>query len=131
MLFFFYSEKYEYVGRLLRPGEQPTSYSDEEDETTGSESKNSKDDIKNINSSEAAPAPADKPKDEWPNKWQEEKDEKEEKENTLISTGNSHIITERLSFIDILFNHGPAKPFNNYQNNEFDANGTNNERKKP
>jgi len=49
-----FKEKYEYVGRLLRPGEQPNSYSDEEDETTGSDSNksNSKDDIKTINSSE-------------------------------------------------------------------------------
>lgn len=25
------SEKYEYIGKLLKPGEQPTEYSDEED----------------------------------------------------------------------------------------------------
>lgn len=27
-----FSEKYTYVGKLLKPGEQPTSYSDEEDD---------------------------------------------------------------------------------------------------
>lgn len=26
------TEKYEYVGRLLKPGEEPASYSDEEDD---------------------------------------------------------------------------------------------------
>lgn len=28
----FFLEKYDFVGRLLKPGEQPTNYSDEEDE---------------------------------------------------------------------------------------------------
>lgn len=33
-------EKYDYVGRLLKPGEQPTNYSDEEDEpASGDKSK--------------------------------------------------------------------------------------------
>jgi len=27
-----FSEKYDYVGRLLRPGEEPTNYSEEEEE---------------------------------------------------------------------------------------------------
>lgn len=27
-------EKYDFVGRLLRPGEEPTNYSDEEDESS-------------------------------------------------------------------------------------------------
>lgn len=27
----FPSEKYDYIGKLLKPGEQPTEYSDEED----------------------------------------------------------------------------------------------------
>lgn len=39
------SEKYDYVGRLLRPGEEPTNYSEEEEEGTQQE-------------------PAEKPKDE-------------------------------------------------------------------
>lgn len=30
--FHFFLEKYDYVGRLLKPGEAPTNYSDEEDE---------------------------------------------------------------------------------------------------
>lgn len=34
-----FSEKYEFVGRLLRPGEEPTNYSDEEDESNTSEAK--------------------------------------------------------------------------------------------
>lgn len=34
-----FSEKYEFVGRLLRPGEEPTNYSDEEDESNTSETK--------------------------------------------------------------------------------------------
>jgi len=34
-----FKEKYELVGRLLKPGEQPTSYSDEDDEPTGSSDK--------------------------------------------------------------------------------------------
>lgn len=66
-------EKYEYVGRLLRPGEQANSYSDEEDDTPGSESNKNKEftnvqssassasaDIKNIDSTETP----EKPKDE-------------------------------------------------------------------
>ena len=28
------SERYEYVGKLLKPGETPTNYSDEEDESS-------------------------------------------------------------------------------------------------
>lgn len=32
-----FKEKYDLVGRLLRPGEQPTSYSDEEDEQNSSD----------------------------------------------------------------------------------------------
>lgn len=31
-VFFFSPEKYDYVGRLLRDGEEPTNYSDEEDD---------------------------------------------------------------------------------------------------
>jgi len=31
-----FKEKYELVGKLLKPGEQPTNYSDEDDEPTGS-----------------------------------------------------------------------------------------------
>lgn len=30
-LFSCFPEKYEYIGKLLKPGEQPTEYSDEED----------------------------------------------------------------------------------------------------
>lgn len=35
-ILFLFSEKYEFVGRLLRPGEQPRNYSDEEDEEESS-----------------------------------------------------------------------------------------------
>lgn len=33
MLFYFFrvTDKYDFVGRLLKPGEEPTSYSDEEE----------------------------------------------------------------------------------------------------
>ncbi|XP_030768161.1 membrane-associated progesterone receptor component 1-like [Sitophilus oryzae] len=34
-----FNEKYDIVGRLLKPGEQPTNYSDEEDETNTEKSK--------------------------------------------------------------------------------------------
>lgn len=30
--FYFITERYDYVGKLLKPGEAPTNYSDEEDE---------------------------------------------------------------------------------------------------
>ena len=30
----YFSEKYDYVGRLLKPGEQPRDYSDAEEEST-------------------------------------------------------------------------------------------------
>lgn len=36
------SEKYDYVGRLLKPGEQPRDYSDTEDEQTGDKSSEGK-----------------------------------------------------------------------------------------
>ena len=50
------AEKYEYVGKLLRPGEQPTDYDLEEDEGIGSES-----------TSAAAQGPAgDSKKSNWP-----------------------------------------------------------------
>jgi membrane-associated progesterone receptor component len=29
---FVFTERYEYVGRLLKPGEEPTNYSDDEEE---------------------------------------------------------------------------------------------------
>lgn len=28
------SDRYDYVGKLLKPGQEPTNYSDEEEETT-------------------------------------------------------------------------------------------------
>lgn len=40
---YFVSEKYDFIGRLLKPGEQPTNYSDEEDDPSGAGDK-SKDD---------------------------------------------------------------------------------------
>lgn len=58
-------EKYEYVGRLLRPGEEPNSYSDEEEEsseTPAAKANKTDEDIKNLNSSSTAAT--DKPKDE-------------------------------------------------------------------
>lgn len=45
-----FKEKYELVGRLLKPGEQPTSYSDEDDEPTGSSDKSSTDQDKSSSS---------------------------------------------------------------------------------
>jgi len=44
----FFPEKYDYVGRLLKPGEEPTNYSEEEEEEEGSQLE-----------------PVEKPKDEW------------------------------------------------------------------
>lgn len=58
------TEKYEYVGRLLRPGEEPNSYSDEEDESSESAKGNKTDDITNINSTDASAPASEKPKDE-------------------------------------------------------------------
>lgn len=60
-------EKYEYVGRLLRPGEEPNSYSDEEEESSESaatKAHKSEDNIKNLNSSATTATVTDKPKDE-------------------------------------------------------------------
>nr|CAI5836701.1 unnamed protein product [Callosobruchus analis] len=39
-----FKEKYDFVGRLLKPGEEPTNYSDEEDEPSGTGESKSKDD---------------------------------------------------------------------------------------
>lgn len=76
MIFFYFLskkkkklEKYEYVGRLLRPGEEPNSYSDEEEESSESaatKAHKSEDNIKNLNSSATTATVTDKPKDEWP-----------------------------------------------------------------
>jgi len=38
------ADKYDFVGRLIKPGEEPTNYSDEEEAETGEESNKSKDD---------------------------------------------------------------------------------------
>lgn len=52
------SEKYELVGRLLKPGDEPTSYSDEEEDTQ--------------NESNASNKTTDeKPKEEWPKTLQQ------------------------------------------------------------
>jgi membrane-associated progesterone receptor component len=32
LCFVVFADKYDYVGRLLKPGEEPTNYSDEEEE---------------------------------------------------------------------------------------------------
>lgn len=42
MINYIITEKYEFVGRLLRPGEQPINYSDEEDESNASSSEKPK-----------------------------------------------------------------------------------------
>lgn len=39
-----FTEKYDLVGRLLKPGEQPTNYSDEEDEAPAAGGDKAKDD---------------------------------------------------------------------------------------
>lgn len=52
----FILEKYEYVGRLLRPGEEPNSYSDEEDDGTSDSSKKTE-------------SATEKSKDDWPIRW--------------------------------------------------------------
>lgn len=49
----------------MRPGEEPNSYSDEEDESSESGKPSKSEEIKNINSSDAPTATSDKPKDEW------------------------------------------------------------------
>lgn len=52
----------------MRPGEEPNSYSDEEEESSESGKANKSEDIKNINSTDGATsetATSDKPKDEW------------------------------------------------------------------
>lgn len=33
----FFSDRYDYIGKLLKPGQEATSYSDEEEETTNQE----------------------------------------------------------------------------------------------
>ncbi|CAG9819511.1 unnamed protein product [Phaedon cochleariae] len=38
-----FQEKYDFIGRLLKPGEQPTNYSDEEDEPSSSTAEKPKD----------------------------------------------------------------------------------------
>lgn len=52
--FFFSLEKYIYVGRLLKPGEQPTNYSDEDD------------DVDKETAAATNKTEDQKPKEEWP-----------------------------------------------------------------
>lgn len=59
------AEKYEYVGRLLRPGEEPNSYSDEEDDSPNESNNSNKTDTTNVIESKANSS--EKPKDDWPN----------------------------------------------------------------
>lgn len=55
MCFFFIPERYDYVGKLLKPGEAPTNYSDEEDEGSQQETETKSDDAeKKTDQSETA-----------------------------------------------------------------------------
>lgn len=51
----FFLEKYDLVGRLLKNGEEPTSYSDEEDDNQNES-----------NASSKSTNDGEKPKEEWP-----------------------------------------------------------------
>lgn len=42
-----FKEKYDLVGRLLKPGEQPTNYSDEDDDTTAEKPSDNKEETEN------------------------------------------------------------------------------------
>lgn len=57
------TEKYDYVGRLLRPGEKPTNYSDEEDESESSKAGNKSDDIVNVSATDESTPVANKKDD--------------------------------------------------------------------
>jgi len=59
-----FKEKYEYVGRLLRPGEEPNSYSDDEEESSESAKVNKPENITNISSTETSGTASEKPKDD-------------------------------------------------------------------
>lgn len=63
LIIFPFTEKYDYVGRLLRPGEKPTNYSDEEDESESSKAGNKPDDILNVSASDVS-SPTEKSKDD-------------------------------------------------------------------
>jgi len=55
--FFLITERYDYVGKLLKPGEAPTNYSDEEDEGSQQETETKSESIdteKKTDRSEAA-----------------------------------------------------------------------------
>lgn len=60
---FLFLERYDYVGKLLKPGEAPTNYSDEEDEGSQQETEN-KSDQQNTKSDICENVP--KSKDDWP-----------------------------------------------------------------
>lgn len=49
----------------MRPGEEPNSYSDEEEESSESTKANKTEDITNINSTDTSATATDKPKNEW------------------------------------------------------------------
>jgi len=56
-IFFLITERYDYVGKLLKPGEAPTNYSDEEDEGSQQETETKPESIdteKKTDHSEAA-----------------------------------------------------------------------------
>ena len=53
MFYFGFTEKYDHIGKLLKPGEKPTDYSDTEEEQSSHEK--SKDDWTWINSYASSP----------------------------------------------------------------------------
>lgn len=61
-IFILFIEKYEYVGRLLRPGEEPNSYSDEEEESPNESNNSNKSDTTAAASGKIENS--DKPKDD-------------------------------------------------------------------
>lgn len=107
------AEKYEYVGRLLRPGEEPNSYSDEEEESSESVKANKSEDITNINSTDASNTASDKPKEEWLI-WSESSD------------ANNSPNNRTKSFTSVTESSNSSNILNNYE--IIGANGTNDQR---
>lgn len=111
---FYFSEKYEYVGRLLRPGEEPTSYSDEEEESPNESNNSNKSDITNANATTA-----EKSKDEWPE--YSENSVLTERKNPLKNSMITATITNSNNNINVKNKNGIK--LNSLNNNDENLNG--------
>lgn len=99
----------------MRPGEEPNSYSDEEEESSESAKTTKTEDITTINSTDADAPASNKPKDEWLIRFE-----------AVNQTNSPNNRTKTLTSAKVSSNSTSS---NNVNNNEIiGANGTNDQR---